>query len=46
MDQENYITAELDKSTKNTSTSPRVTFVSRLKVRELGDCRVPYQRRC
>ena len=48
MDQENYMIAELDKSTENKRNSCRVTFVSGLKTRELGevlDCQVSYLKR-
>lgn len=37
MDQENYMIAELDKPTENKGSFPRVTFVSGLKIRELGE---------
>lgn len=37
MDQENYVVAELDKSTDNKGSFSRVTFVSVLKIRVLGE---------
>lgn len=37
MDQENYMVAELDKSTDNKGSFSRVTFVSVLKIRVLGE---------
>lgn len=49
MDQENYMTAKLDKSTENKGSFLRVTSASGLNTRELGevmDCQVSYLRRC
>lgn len=49
MDQENDMIAELDKSIGKKGSFLRVTSVSRLNIRELGEvigCQVSYLRRC
>lgn len=49
MDQENDIIAELDKSIGKKGSFLRVTSVSGLNIRELGEvigCQVSYLRRC